>query len=202
LEVSLQKERQNEEYRKTLQSILEDTRSLAGVSENLLQLAKINSEKEQILFEKIRLDELLWQVKASLLKIHPDYKITFEVLHLPEEEENLLVNANETLLKTALSNLIDNGCKYSKGKNVMVRLDYSDALSVSIQDYGQGISAEERLLIFKPFYRSEHHKNMYGSGVGLSLVDSILRLHNIKLELNSVKNEGTTFQLFFEKTNP
>ncbi len=197
LEVTLQKERSNEVYKNTLTSILEDTHTLANVSENLLQLAKINSEKGAILFEKVRLDEVIWQVKANLLKIHPYYKIAFEVLNLPEEEENLFVQANEALLKTAISNLIDNGCKYSEDKKVTITLDYTDALSVGIQDFGQGISAEERLRIFEPFYRSDQHKNRQGTGIGLSLVESILQLHHIQLEISSVKGEGSTFKLIF-----
>jgi signal transduction histidine kinase len=197
LEVTLQKERDNETYKNTLTSVLEDTRTLANVSDNLLQLAKINSKKGAIPFEKVRLDEVIWQVKANILKIHPYYKITFEILHLPEEEENLFIQANETLLKTALSNLIDNGCKYSEDKKVTITLDYTDKLSVSIQDFGQGISAEERLRIFEPFYRSEQHKSMQGAGVGLSLVESILQLHRIQLEINSVKGEGSVFKLLF-----
>jgi signal transduction histidine kinase len=197
LEVALQKERDAPTYQKTLTSVLEDTKELSDISDKLLQLAKLNSEHGAIPFEQLRLDEIIWQTKTTVLKNHSDYKITFEVQKLPEEETELYVTANEALLRTALMNLIENGCKFSPDKRVKIRLNYINALLVEIEDHGVGISEADQKRIFEPFYRSEQTKNTRGSGIGLSLVDSILKLHNIQLEVVSQQGSGTTFRLRF-----
>jgi hypothetical protein len=51
-----------------------------------------------IQFQSLRIDELIWQAKESLIKNHPDYTIYFDVINLPERENLLLVSANEQLV--------------------------------------------------------------------------------------------------------
>ncbi len=199
IEIILQKDRPEAEYRHTLQSVLDDARELNLVSDKLMQLAKITASGQQVDFEKIRIDEAAWQAKAALLKSHPDYKINFEIVNLPEDEELLFVQANEQLLRTALTNLMDNGCKYSPDNHVKVRLSFMDGGSpvIEIQDQGPGIPEDEMHLVFEPFYRSAKTEKVKGSGVGLSLVDSIVKLHNIVLKVSSQQSNGTVFRLEF-----
>lgn len=202
IEIILDKERSKEEYRQTLASVLEDAKELNEVSNKLMQLAKINSDGTSIEFEQLRIDEMIWQTKATLLKSHPEYKISFEVVNLPEEEEKLFFKGNEQLMKTALLNLMENGCKFSRGKTVKVRLSFSEKgiMSIEIQDKGPGIPEDELSLVFEPFYRSPKTSNVKGSGIGLSLVNSIMKLHHIHLQVASLDGSGTTFKLNF--SNP
>jgi signal transduction histidine kinase len=199
LEIALQKDRNAAEYRQTLQSVLDDTRELNLVSDKLMQLAKINASGEAVNFEKIRIDEAVWQAKSALLKAHPEYKINFEIVSLPAEEEKLFVRANEQLLRTALTNLMDNGCKFSPDKQVRVRLLFSleGNAAIEIQDQGPGIPDDEVQLVFEPFYRSSKTDKVKGSGVGLSLVDSIVKLHKIGLKVSGRQPVGTVFRLEF-----
>ncbi|MCC6724325.1 MAG: HAMP domain-containing histidine kinase [Saprospiraceae bacterium] len=203
IEIMLQKDRPAAEYRQTLQSVLDDARELNLVSDKLMQLAKINASGEEMNFERIRVDEAVWQAKSVLLKAHPDYKINFEILNLPEDEEKLYVRVNDQLLRTALTNLMDNGCKYSPDKNVRVRLSFlAEGNSViEIQDQGPGIPDDEVALVFEPFYRSRKTDKVKGSGIGLSLVDSIMKLHRIKLQVSSIAPKGTVFRLEFPNSN-
>ncbi len=199
LEVMLAKDRSSMEYQQTMASVLEDVKELNEVSDKLMQLAKINSDGMGVSFQKLRIDEMIWQTKASLLKSHPEYRINFEVVNLPEDEEKLYVSGNEQLLKTALLNLMDNGCKFSPDKNVKVRLSIVDGgtMSIEIQDQGPGIAKSDLPMVFEPFYRSPKTASVKGSGIGLSLVDSILKLHHIKLGVASDQGIGTTFKLMF-----
>jgi signal transduction histidine kinase len=202
LEIVLQKDRPEAEYRQTLQSVLDDTRELNQVSDKLMQLAKINASGEEVNFEKIRIDEAVWQAKSTLLKSHPDYKINFEIVNLPEEEELLYVKANDHLLRTALTNLMDNGCKFSPDKKVKVRLSFLPAgnCAIEIQDQGPGIPEDEMSLVFEPFYRSPKTDKVKGSGIGLSLVDSIMKLHRIDLKVSNLQPNGSVFRLEFPNT--
>ncbi len=199
VEVTLGQERQKEVYRGTLQSVLADVKELNNVTDKLMQLARISSDGATIHFEKVRADELIWQAKEMLLKHHPEYTIRFEVVNLPDQESKLYVKGNEQLLKTALVNLMDNGCKYSPDHQVEVRLLYTHdgRTRMEIADQGPGISQEESHLVFDAFYRSPKTSGLKGSGIGLSLVDSILKLHQVDIQLKSESGKGTHFILTF-----
>ncbi len=197
IEVILDKERTSEEYHKTLESVLEDVKDLHSVSDQLMLLARINANNDQIAFEKLRLDEMIWQTKASLTKTHPSYKINFDVNQLPSDPDKLYIKGNEQLIKTALINLFDNGCKFSPDQTVNVKLllRNNNQIAIEIIDHGPGISNEERAMIFEPFYRSPKTNDVRGSGIGLSLVDSILKIHSAKLEIEQGESKGSIFTI-------
>jgi signal transduction histidine kinase len=199
LQISLDKERSTPEYRATLDSVLDDVRELTDVTDKLMQLARINADDTQIVFEKVRIDELIWQARAMLLKSHPDYKVRLDMQNLPEDVDCLVVSGNEPLLRTALLNLLENGCKFSSEKQVNVRLSptVQGSIQVEICDTGPGIAPEELSLVFEPFYRSDSTASIRGSGIGLSLVQSIMKLHQVTLKVTSQLNTGTTFSLEF-----
>lgn len=202
LEVTLHKPRTEEEYRTALRSVLEDSNELADVTEKLLQLARVHSDGNQIALERLRLDEIMLQTRTALLRLHPDYHIAFDIDGLPEEEEQLCVLANEPLLRSALLNLMDNGCKFSPDKRVMVKVkfDANGRHQVEITDHGPGIPQKDLQMIFQPFYRSSQSIHVRGSGIGLSLVDSILKLHRVAMNVVSEPGKGTTFRLYFPST--
>lgn len=199
LEVTLHKERTEDAYKKTLYSILEDTRKLNEVSEKLMQLARINANGNQIELHPMRLDEAIWEIREKMLRSHPEYSIDFYIEKLPVDESSLIINGNESLLSTAITNLVDNACKYGKSNKSRLYLECRDDKSIElrIEDDGPGIANEEKELIFEPFYRSNQTSHIQGSGVGLSLVSSILKLHQIPFELKSAIHEGTCFSLRF-----
>lgn len=199
LEVALDKDRQRDEYRSTLGSVLEDTRELNDITDKLLQLARVHSEGSNITFEQVRLDEIMLQTRAALLRLHPDYHIAFDIEGIPDNEEQLCVLGNEPLLRSAFQNLMDNGCKFSPDKKVEVKIWFDPAgrHRVEIADRGPGIPAKDLQLIFQPFYRSSQSIHVRGSGIGLSLVDSIMRLHRVVLDVTSGQGKGTTFKMSF-----
>lgn len=200
LEVSLDKEdRTVTEYRATQRSVLEDTRELGDITDKLLQLARVYSEGANISFEHVRLDEIMLQTRDTLLKLHPDYHIAFDIEGIPETEEELCVRGNESLLRSAFLNLMDNGCKFSPDKRVHVKIYFEPGGQhrVEIADKGPGIPAKDLQLIFQPFYRSSQSIHMRGSGIGLSLVDSIMKLHKVALKVASAQDRGTVFHLSF-----
>lgn len=198
-EIALDKDRAKEDYKNTLHSVLHDAKELNDVADKLMQMARINADDANIRFMPLRLDEVIWQSKDNLLKNHPEYKIQFDVINLPEQEEQTFVSGNEQLLRTALVNLMDNGCKFSPDNKVRVALSFrpDGGGTVEISDRGPGITAEELPMIFNAFYRSPRTSAVKGSGIGLSLVESILKLHQVELNVKSDTGEGTTFVLRF-----
>jgi len=199
LDVVLQRDREPAAYRQALQSVLDDVESLGEMEEELLQLALIHNDPSAIPFTSLRLDELLWQAKQQLQKRHPEYRASIEFSEMPADDQALFIRANESLLITAMLNLMNNACKYSPDHQVQVRADFQDngRHIVEVCDNGPGIPPEEQQLIFEPFFRSPRHLRVKGTGVGLSLVQSILTLHKISLSVESPPKSGAVFKLVF-----
>lgn len=199
LDVALQREREPAAYKKALQSVLDDISSLSEMEEELLQLARIYNDPRAIPFAAVRLDELLYQAKQQLQKRHPEYRAGLEFGAMPADDQSLVIQGNEALLLTALLNLMNNACKYSPDHQVLVRADFqvNKRHVVEVCDNGPGIPKEEQRLIFEPFFRSPRHLSIKGTGVGLSLVQSILTLHQIELSVESPVQGGTVFKMTF-----
>ncbi len=197
IEVALMKKRNNEKYLEVLQSVLDDIRNLNRTSNRLLLLAQANTENLQLDREEIRIDELLWQCREELCKLHPEFSITIRI-HLDfENEETLMITGNALLLKTAISNLMENGCKYSENKKIMVSLSCEKkVLILRFEDKGIGIPEKDLPHIFQPFFRASNSGASRGHGIGLSLVQRIADIHKGKVEVRSVQGVGSVFSLF------
>jgi signal transduction histidine kinase len=121
-------------------------------------------------------------------------------LYSPLAEENNLaleiapsgeavIFGNKSLISQALANLIDNAIKYTpSGGNVRVAIRQSPgAVSLSVSDTGPGIAAADRARVVERFVRLEESRNSPGTGLGLSLVAAVARLHDAKLALDDNK---------------
>lgn len=197
IEVLLLKERNSEEYKKALQSVLEDMLKLNSVANNLLLLAKTNFEIESNKFKIQRIDELLWQVISEIKKNRVDSSIHFNMDENLDEEEDLSIYANPILLQTALANIIENGCKYSDNNTAEVYVEKGKKqVIVRVRDHGMGIDKEELKFIFQPFFRSKKAIKVKGHGIGLSLVEKIIKLHGGSISVVSIPGDYTEFSVF------
>ena len=199
IEVVRQKDRDISEYKKTLDSVFEDILELNDVSTKLMELSKINYEGSSVVFSPFRLDETLWQVRSTLIKSKPGYKVEMQFNDLPDDENLLYFLGNEQLIKAALLNIMDNGCKYSKDKEVKVNFYFNESGNpfIEVVDSGIGINEEEKEMLFEPFYRGKNATVVKGSGIGLSLVKSIFEMHKITFSLNSQLGKGSVFKIVF-----
>ncbi len=199
LQLTRNRPRSVEAYDQVLTSLHDDVRDMTDTTDKLLQLANVHSNAANIAFEPLRLDELLYQTRDALLKTHPDYVVRIEINNLPVEESGLCTVGNEALLRTALLNLLDNGCKFSPDHTVRAGINFAPTgqCSIDIRNNGQGIPEADLPRIFDPFFRSGQHSRLKGSGVGLSLVQSILRLHRIDMQARNMAGGGVQFRLTF-----
>ena len=197
LEFILMKPRSFEEYQDTLNSVFEDIRNLNMLSNRLLLLAHASTEISESTFLPVRMDEITWQASEELLKYNKDYNVKIN-LDDSLDDETMTIIGDEQLLKTTIFNLIDNGCKYSKDHAVTVNIK-STLSSVIIEfiDKGIGIGQDDLLQITKPFYRGNNVRATKGTGIGLSLVDRIIKLHHGTMQISSELNKGTQIYLQF-----
>jgi signal transduction histidine kinase len=194
LEVGLLRERTSAEYTRMMRSVLEDIVALSHTTNRLLLLTMTDSEMYHIPMESVRLDEILWEAQSELMKSHPDYKIIIRFGENIDNEILLTTNGNSQLLRIAIVNLMENGCKYSAEHTVFSFLESLDSrLVIRFRDEGVGIPPEEHSLVFEPFYRARNAEKMQGTGLGLPLVQRIIRLHRGSVTLTSEPGKGTEF---------
>jgi signal transduction histidine kinase len=196
LEVVLMKARDNSEYRQTLISVLEDIKNLNLISNRLLILAQASSESDEVDFSVVRIDDVLWQARNEIIRRNKNYTANINFSASIDAEEKLIVYGNGLLMKTAINNLMDNACKYSANNQVNVLLNCNNTtLEMKFIDSGIGIAKEELKMIFQPFYRSNNVMNIKGHGIGLSIVEKIILLHEGKIEVSSKPGKGSVFSL-------
>jgi two-component system sensor histidine kinase MprB len=96
-------------------------------------------------------------------------------------------------LDRAVSNLIDNACKFSPDD---APVDVTvDGRTVEVADHGPGISADDRAHVFDRFYRSATARTKTGSGLGLAIVQQIVAMHGGTVELHAREGGGTVARL-------
>lgn len=194
LEVSLQRNRAAEEYRQVMQSVYQDVRHLSKLTQTLLEFATVSGTAGGIDLKLIRIDEVLMRLPSEMTKMDKGYSVKLEFDQLPAEEEKLLVFGNAELLFTAIKNIASNACKYSLNKLAKVKLSVEQSeIIVVIEDNGKGIPENELKNIFQPFYRTEDSRATVGFGVGLPLVNRIIKLHKGQIKVTSIVGKGTTF---------
>ncbi len=198
LEVTLLNERENAEYRSTIESVLEDIKELNHMSNSLLELAQLSRDESSFSMVRVRLDEIVWEVRERLESVEPEYHVLVELRDLPEDESKLYVTGNPHLLKTALRNVIENACKFSPEKRAQVVLTcLEERLVVAVIDRGPGISEKDLQRVFEPFFRADATSRARGYGIGLSLSQRIITLHRGAIEINSKAGEGTLVRVTF-----
>jgi signal transduction histidine kinase len=198
LEVTLLNERDKAEYQSTIASVLEDIKELNQMSNSLLELAQLSRGESSFSMTRVRLDEILWEVRERLETSENGYHVIIELQDLPEDESKLCVTGNPHLLKTALRNVIENACKFSPEKKSQVVLSCNEEnLVVAVIDRGPGIGQQDLQRIFEPFFRADATSRTKGYGIGLSLSQRIIALHKGTIEIDSKEGTGTMVRLTF-----
>lgn len=197
-EITLSKKRSVEEYELSLGKIAAEAERLDLLTKNLLSLAQVDFDLSKIVWKPIRVDELLWEVKDYFEKTDNKGRIIVHIESLPENPQFLTIYGNENLLSIALTNIIDNACKFSGDKPVDITFSANGTLIfLSIADKGIGIPAKELNEISEPFFRASNALSFRGSGIGLSLSYKIIKLHRGTIEFNSVHGKGTEVRISF-----
>jgi len=195
-EVVLMKERTTSEYQISLKSILEQTERLNEITKTLLYLAETGYSNKIIETEIIRSDELVWEAKKIVNKLNPNNHIQIDMSLLPENPMKLKINGIKTLLIIAITNILNNACKYSNNKPVSISIASSDNnVLIAVKDQGIGIPESEMDFIYDPFFRASNTKIFDGYGIGLPLCRNIVRIHKGVLNVFSKVNQGTLVEI-------
>jgi len=197
-DVTLAKERTPKEYIDSLNVIVQEAERLEKITRSLLFLAQTGFTGSTLKFDKVRIDQLIWDVKSTIDKLNPKNKVQLNLSLMPEDPTKLKVKGNEQLLLLALTNIVSNACKYSNNQPVTLSIDtVENKVIIVVKDLGIGIPENEMNYIYDPFFRASNAKEYEGYGIGLPLARNIVRLHSGEILVTSKVNQGTEVQLTF-----
>ena len=165
---------------------------------DLLDVSKIKAGRLKFDRTIFDLSELVKQCVENCRDIYSSHKLTEEL------GENIMINGNEERLEQVLMNLINNAVKYSSdNKEIIVRVEKdNNTATVSIVDFGIGLSSEDQEKIFDRFFRVENNEvYIPGLGMGLYISAGIIKEHNGALSVRSKLKEGSVFSFTLPLVN-
>ena len=184
------------EYMKeVLKSGLEEIDRMSYIVRNLLELAKLDSEKESLRKARVSVDKAVSDRVEHFARLAQERGVALSIRSL----ERAYVYGDEVKISQMLFNIIDNALKYTpKGGRVTCSVEKSaDCAIVKIEDTGIGISAEDVPYIFDRFYRVDkaRSRDAGGAGLGLSICKEIVDMHSGTISVESVPGKGSAFTI-------
>lgn len=171
---------QGEDRQELVESALNEADRLLTTFNALLRIARIEAEARREGFRTIDIKELLYDVGELYGPVAEEKGLLFE----HGCTSSLTMRGDRDLLFQALANLLDNAIKYTpQGGRISMSLDGASR-QVIICDTGPGIPMSEREKVFQRFYRVDRSRTSLGSGLGLSLVSVVVKLHGIDITLS------------------
>jgi signal transduction histidine kinase len=180
--------------------VLDETKRLNHLINDLLDLSQIESGKVAFQFSNMDVNELIrrclitFESKISAKNIDVDVEI---------RDEKQIVYADENRIKQVMMNLIDNAVKFTpdRGKIKIFTSESPDSIFVNVNNSGSLISDEDLPYIFERFYKADksHTRSQEGTGLGLSIVKKIITEHGQRIWVESTMENGTTFTFSLKK---
>jgi signal transduction histidine kinase len=184
-----------EEHRELLEVIARSAQRLQRLTNDILDVTKIESKLLELNKERFNLNDLLYSiVKEYRNRIIQENKKDHAVTILYEPENEFFVNADRERLVQVISNLLSNAITFTKQGTISVVIEKKDEQEfiVSVKDTGEGIHPEILPKLFTKFAT----KSYRGTGLGLYISKSIIEAHGGKMwAKNNIDNKGATFYI-------
>ena len=183
-----------------LQSMQEQTRRMSRLVEDLMMLAKLESDEPGYATQVVNVPELIAQVVSQAKTFSGNEGHRFEV----DIDNNLCLVGVETELYSAFSNLVFNAVRYTPAEG-SIRLSWAregESALFSVTDTGPGIEAQHIPRLTERFYRVDAGRSRArgGTGLGLAIVKHVLLRHQGRLEIDSEPERGSRFSCRFPES--
>ena len=173
--------------------ILKETDRLYSMVENLLDFSRLQTANLALSKEKL---DLVAEVYESVIMFMPRAQARGVDIKFEEPDIILPVMADKSKIKQVMVNLLDNALKYSDDNAVIeVNIFHNkaeNAATVEVKDFGKGIRPEDIDSVKKKFYKGKGAKS--GSGIGLALVNEIIKLHGGSFDIESEYKSYTSMK--------
>lgn len=172
-----------------LGALINQVDEILATFSSVLKIARIETGTEQVLSEPVELNALI----EDVIELYQPVAETMNSRIEFSGQSGATIQGDRNLLFQALANLVDNALKFAASAGpIQLRVEPShrageNAWRCVIDDHGIGVADEDKEKIFRRFYRAESHRNSPGTGLGLSLVEAVARLHGgrVRLENNN-----------------
>jgi signal transduction histidine kinase len=189
-----------DEYRQALTRIVGGVKQLVGVVDDLMLVAKAEADQLTMRFESVDLPALLVDTAQQVQALGASHEVRI-TLESPDNADAtaISVHADADRLRQVIVIALDNAVRYSRpGGTVRMHWRSSETtVSISIDDEGIGIDPDELPLVFQRFVRGrrarEHRAD--GTGIGLSIAQTIVRGHRGEIHIASTPHRGTTVRI-------
>jgi signal transduction histidine kinase len=181
-----------------LRSCYDEVVRIGTLVGDLESLAKLEQDNLKLDKQRMDLRAVIEQVVSTFAAESMNKKLSISVEGSPIE-----VLADHSRMKQVVVNLLSNAIKYSgEGCSITFRLfNHKDGAGFLINDNGIGIPKEELPYIFERFYRADKSRNRMtgGTGIGLTIVKSIVQAHGGRVTVDSEQGKGSTFTVYLPK---
>ena len=193
-------------YKDMSNSILRSGKRLMETLNSILDISRIEANKQNILLSEIDLKQIVNEA-ADLFKHTAKEKGLYLKVNLPEKPISF-ISDREIVIKI-LNNIISNAVKYTKKGGIIIKAtttteDSEKFVQIDIIDSGIGIRSKDLGLIYEPFRQVSEGLTRYfeGTGLGLSITKKFIELLNGKIECSSEFGKGSTFSVSFPLSEP
>ena len=184
--------------KKFIKIIEEQSNRLINLVENILTVSRANAGN--IVMKKVFVNASIKSIIPMFTEQYKNHKIVFT-----PQKDLPPARLDDDKFQQIMTNLIDNGCKYSKeGSTISVTTESKgDEIIIKVIDEGVGIKAEDADKLFKKFSRIENHltSKTQGNGLGLYITKQLVENMNGQITFESEENRGTTFIVKFHVYN-
>ena len=187
-----------ESSQRFLSIIRKNASRMHGLIDDILELTAIEGGNVTLRAATVELHELVAEVCASLAAKAAANNVSL----VNRVEPGVMVYADSRRLEQMLTNLIDNGVKFSReGGTVTIRHESGTRDRILVEDNGDGIPAQHLERLFERFYRIDRarSRDMGGTGLGLAIVKHLALLHGGEVTVNSELGKGTIFTIHLPK---
>jgi signal transduction histidine kinase len=176
-----------DEYAAAVDEAIGETKAVLSTFGAMLRISEVEDGARRVGFKSLDLAAIAADVTEFYQPLAEVKDVSFSLKD--ESGGSAKIAGDPSLLFEAIGNLVDNAIKFTPSEGrVTVRVFCQDEnLGVMVTDTGPGIPAEEREAVLRRFYRAERSRHTSGSGLGLSLVAAVARLHGLNLFIDDAK---------------
>lgn len=173
-----------------ISEIQPDIRKFSKLIETLLDISKLRANKLHLNLQQMNISKV---VQEEVNRLKQEFDLQQSPLNIYIQED-LFGMCDPIRLQQVVSNLLANALKFGNKKPVEFEMiGHTDRISITVRDYGMGVSSEDKTRIFKPFERAVSDKNFGGLGLGLYISQQIIEGHGGTILVESTLGVGSSF---------